>query len=69
MEDVKAAADRRALAERVRRACLLAAVAAYEQAREDGLCAEGAWEVALGALSALDLRDLVDKTTNPAESR
>lgn len=69
MEDTKVTSDRRALAERVRRACLLAAAAAYEQAREDGLCAEGAWEAAMGALAALDLRELLDhQTTNPAES-
>ena len=48
------------LAEAVRRACLEAAVAAYEAAGAQGLCAEGRWEVALGALRSLDLHALIE---------
>jgi 2-methylisocitrate lyase-like PEP mutase family enzyme len=43
------------LAEAVRSACHRAAVEAYEQAAADGLCPEGALEVALDAIRALDL--------------
>jgi hypothetical protein len=47
------------VADRVRAACLEAAIAAYEDAGIQGLCAEGRWEAAIGALRALDLRGLV----------
>jgi hypothetical protein len=49
--------DRKALelAERVRRACLEALLAAYEDAGRSGLCAEGRWEAAVGALRSLDI--------------
>jgi hypothetical protein len=42
-------------AERVRAACVEAAVAAYEDAGIRGLCAEGRWEAAIGALQQIDL--------------
>ena len=45
----------RDLREAVRAACLEAARAAYQDARERGLCAEGAIEAALGAIEVLDL--------------
>lgn len=48
------------LAETVRSACLQAAIAAYEAAGAQGLCAEGRWEVAVGALRALDLHALIE---------
>jgi len=44
----------RALAEDVRAACLDAALTAYEDAKLRGLCHEGAWEVAMGAIRAWD---------------
>jgi hypothetical protein len=44
------------LAEAVRRACLQAAVEAYEQGGISGLCAEGRWELAVQAIKTLDLR-------------
>lgn len=47
--------DERRLAEAVRAACLQAAQDAYESAAMSGLCEEGAIEVALGAIRALDL--------------
>jgi len=39
----------------VRAALIGAALAAYEDAAMRGLCAEGAWEVAVGAMRGLDL--------------
>jgi hypothetical protein len=45
----------RALAERVRAACLAAAEAAYEDAGLQGLCADGRWECARQAISGVDL--------------
>jgi hypothetical protein len=49
----------RQLAEWVHAACVQTVVAAYKQAASDGLCAEGAWEVALGQLRSLDLDRLL----------
>jgi cation transport regulator ChaB len=46
------------LAEAIRAACLTAAQQGYERAAADGLCEEGALEVALDAIRSLDL-DLV----------
>lgn len=45
-------------AEQVRRACLEAAIAAYEEAGLRGLCAEGRWECALEAMRLLNLSSL-----------
>jgi hypothetical protein len=47
------------VAEAVRAACLAAAIAAYEQAGSDGLCHEGAWENALGAIRSLPVAAIV----------
>ncbi len=47
------------LAKRIREACLEAIVQAYDDAGMQGLCAEGRWEVAVGALRALDLIPLL----------
>ena len=47
------------LAEAIRAACLRAAASAYEDAGIQGLCEEGRWEAALGAIRSLDLRPLV----------
>ena len=49
----------RQLAERVHAACVQTLIAAYDQAASDGLCAEGAWEVALDRLRGLDLDRLL----------
>jgi hypothetical protein len=40
--------------EAVRRRCLETAVAAYEDAGLQGLCADGRWEAAIGAMRSLD---------------
>lgn len=50
--------DRR-LAERVRAACIQAALEGYEDAAIRGLCGEGAWEAAIGAIQRLDLEPIV----------
>lgn len=44
--------------DQVRAACLEAAQNAYERALSDGLCAEGAFEVAMDAIRSLDLAAL-----------
>jgi hypothetical protein len=48
-----------ALAAAVRDACIAAAQAAYEAAGVSGLCAEGRWENAVGAMQTLDLKTLL----------
>ncbi|MBW7882498.1 MAG: acetyltransferase [Caldilineaceae bacterium] len=47
------------MADAIRTACIQVAIERYDQAAADGLCAEGAWEVALAAMQALDLRAVV----------
>ncbi len=49
----------RQVAEAIRVACLRAAQQGYERAAADGLCDEGALEVALDAIRSLDLEDLL----------
>lgn len=56
----QSAADRDALAEQVRRACLQAALEGYEAAGMSGLCAEGRWEAALDAVRRLELARVVE---------
>ncbi|HEU0196535.1 MAG TPA: hypothetical protein VFQ88_04865 [Nevskiaceae bacterium] len=46
------------LAERIRKTLLEAGAAAYEDARISGLCGEGAWEIAYGAIRDADLSAL-----------
>ena len=46
------------LAKRIRDACLEALLQAYEDAGVQGLCAEGRWEVAVGALKTVELAPL-----------
>lgn len=47
--------DRQQLADRVRKACIGAALEGYEHASMSGLCHEGAWEAAVCAMEMLDL--------------
>ena len=49
----------RELAAAVQQACLRTAQNAYEQARMDGLCHEGAWESAVSAMQRLDPAEIV----------
>ena len=44
------------IAEATRAACLAAALESYEEASIRGLCHEGAWECAIGAIRSLNLR-------------
>ena len=46
------------VAEQVRAALIRVALTAYEDAAIRGLCAEGAWEAAIGAMRALDLSQI-----------
>ena len=47
------------IAETIRAACVQAAQHGYERAAADGLCDEGALEVALDAIRCLDLEQLL----------
>ncbi|HMM55104.1 MAG TPA: acetyltransferase [Candidatus Desulfobacillus sp.] len=49
----------RDIGEAVRHACVEAALEAYEDAQIRGLCHEGAWEVAVGAMRSLDLSAVI----------
>jgi hypothetical protein len=55
--------DRLDLAERVRLACVQAALDGYEWAGESGLCGEGRWEIAVQALRDLDLMQVLAADT------
>lgn len=57
--------ERLRLAEAVRRACVEAALEAYEDAQIRGLCHEGAWECAVGAVSQVDIRRIVAELAEP----
>jgi hypothetical protein len=57
--------ERARVAERVRAALVQAALEAYEDAAIRGLCCEGAWEVAVGALRGLDLREVAGGSREP----
>jgi hypothetical protein len=59
----------RDLAERVRRACLTAAVEACEDAGLRGLCAEGRWECARRAVADLDVDDVIRDEASSIRSR
>ena len=49
------------LAEAVRKACLQAALDAYEDAGVRGLCQEGRWEAAVEAIRSLDVSELITR--------
>ena len=51
----------REIAALIEDACYQAGVTAYENARMDGLCHEGAWECAVEAMRSLDFQALVAK--------
>ena len=54
------------LAKRIRDACLEAALQACEDAGVQGLCAEGRWEVAVGALKTVELAPLLREFKQPS---
>jgi hypothetical protein len=47
------------IAEAVRRVCIQAAKQGYGEAAASGLCAEGAFEAAVGAMQMLDLNQVI----------
>ena len=55
----------RAMAERVRDACIRAALDAYEDAGVQGLCAEGRWEAAVAAMRRVALPPAEGDATTP----
>ncbi len=59
----------RAVAALVHANCLRTLIERFEQASSDGLCAEGAWEVAVDALRALDLDRLLAEGRPVARQR
>ncbi|MEX0773813.1 MAG: hypothetical protein WEB89_02795 [Balneolales bacterium] len=59
MEQSEKFAQARILAEKVRSVCLKAAREGFEEASQDGLCNEGAIEVAIGAIQQLDLELII----------
>jgi hypothetical protein len=60
--------DQKRLAQKVREACLEAALGAYEEAGISGLCYEGRWEIAIDAMRNLDLAMLIDSVDFPSQS-
>ncbi len=57
----------RELAEKVRRACVEAAIEGYDYARMSGLCQQGAWDVALDRMRSLDIdRVLAEAGQSPS---
>jgi hypothetical protein len=53
--------DRQDLAEAVQRALVAVALEAYEEAGLSGLCTEGRWEVAIGAMRSYDVKQIIAK--------
>ena len=53
------------LARAVRDACVRTALEECEDARMAGLCWEGAWEAAVGAIRALDVERIVRSVGSP----
>lgn len=49
------------LAARIRDRCREAAVQAYDDAGVQGLCAEGRWEAAVGAIETVDLKSVLQE--------
>jgi len=48
------------MAEAIRTACIAAALESYEDASMRGLCHEGAWECAIGAIRSLDVKRILE---------
>jgi hypothetical protein len=61
--------DRLRLAEAIRTACLEAALENYEEASMRGLCHEGAWECAIGAIRSLNLQRILADPQNKLLSK
>ena len=54
------------LAKRIRDTCIEAVLQAYEDAGIQGLCAEGRWEAAVGALRKVELAPLLRELKRPS---
>jgi len=57
------------VAEAVRAACIVAAERAYEDGGTSGLCAQGRWELAVGAIRELDLQRILAPSGGDAPHR
>ncbi len=57
------------LAQKIRALCIETLTEAYETAGLSGLCAEGRWEAALGALAHLDLKKALDASQKKSTPR
>lgn len=62
-------AERERVALAARETCRQTLAAAWEEALAAGVCAEGAWEAALGALSRLGPQELLGEAEEPAGQR
>lgn len=56
------------LAEAVRRACLEAAIAGYDEARMSGLCQQGAFDLALDRIRSIDLDEVIQAASGDQNS-
>jgi hypothetical protein len=63
------APDPQQLALAIREACRQALAEAHEEALSAGLCGEGAWEAALGALSRLSAAELLARAARSPPRR
>lgn len=64
-QDRASYADRDAvLAEKIRAACIQAAIEGYENAAISGLCSEGAFESAISAIRMLDVGAVASKSSD-----
>jgi hypothetical protein len=57
------------VAEAIREACITAALEGYEDASMRGLCHEGAWERAIDAMRALNLKGLLARLSSDEENQ
>lgn len=57
------------VAARVRDVCAAAARDAYESAKMRGLCDEGAWEAAVGAIQMVDVDSILDARAEEQSTR
>jgi hypothetical protein len=58
-----------AVAEKIRAAYLETALGSYEDAAANGLCAEGAWEVAVDAMRRLEITDLLKELSQVSDDQ
>ncbi len=68
-QDIK---NKMALAESVQKACIDAALKGYEDASIQGLCCEGAWEMAVDSMRNLDIDKfirIINKLRNQQDER